>query len=99
MLPGLEINMRSIIFDDFGIRSWVVMAGAFAFICSLFYGVYLLEQADSKEMQEQNCAQTGNQRQSFYMQYIYDAKGNITSMYPVFYMELEYKCDDHNRWR
>jgi hypothetical protein len=95
----MEMNMRSLIFDDYGIRNWVLPTGLVAFILLAFYGFYLIEQADSKEMQEQNCSQTGNQRQSFYMQYIYDAKGNIASMYPVFYMEFEYKCDDHNRWR
>lgn len=54
---------------------------------------------DSQEMQVQQCVKTGNERETMVMTYIYNDKGAIVSMYPVFYTEYEYKCNDHNRWR
>lgn len=54
---------------------------------------------DSKEMERQNCQRTGNSRDDIIWQYIYDAKGNVMSMYPQVITEYEYKCNDRNRWR
>lgn len=85
--------------DNSSIGVLAIIFVAIAVICSALCATYIYVQADRKEMQQQNCTQTGIQRQSFYMQFTYDAKGNITSSFPVFYMEFEYKCDDYNRWR
>lgn len=79
-----------------GVKFWAV---ALSFILGLFALAYWLEVSDREEMVAQHCQQTGRERESFFMQYVYDEKGNIMMMYPVFYTEYEFKCDDHNRWR
>lgn len=54
---------------------------------------------DFKEMERQNCQRTGKSRDDIIWQYVYDAKGNVMSMYPQVITEYEYNCNDCNRWR
>lgn len=92
--------MHNLIFDRWGCVRGVWFVAMFcAAIFGIGYGVYCWSAADRAEMVKQHCSRTGAQRESMYIQYIYGEKGNIIYMYPVFYTEYEYKCDDYNRWR
>lgn len=66
---------------------------------SLFLGLVWLCVLDAQEMERQHCKQDGQSRETMVMQYIYDSKGNIQSMYPIWITEYHYTCDDYPRWR
>lgn len=82
-------------FDRFVCWSWSFAA----FPIMVLALVVFLFWKDAIDMEKHHCKESSITRQSMYMQFIYDSKGNITGSFPVFYTENLYLCDDHSRWR
>lgn len=54
---------------------------------------------DNLNMKLHQCQLTGESREGYYIQHIYNAKGMIISSYPVPTTEYKYTCNDGIRWR
>ena len=76
-------------------KAWII---PFLFVVAIIAVIWLCV-LDAQEMERQHCKRDGQTREQMYWNYIYDSKGNIVSMYPTWYTEYHYTCDDHPRWR
>lgn len=76
-------------------KAWIM---PFLFVVAVIAVVWLCI-LDGQEMEQQHCKQDGQTREVMHWNYIYDSKGGIASMYPTWYTEYHYTCDDHPRWR
>ena len=76
-------------------KAWII---PFLFVIAVIAIIWVCI-LDAKEMEKQHCKSNGNTRETMHWNYIYDSKGNIQSMYPVWNTEYQYTCDDYPRWR
>lgn len=73
-------------------------ASTLLFAGVMIWGVSEIKK-DAQDMLENHCVKTEKSQTTLIPQYIYDAKGNISSTYYVPMTNYLYKCDDHERWR